>query len=96
MIKLSPHAAALGMKFIDGQILIAEHGSWNRKIPIGYRIMSVKVDRGVASDYQVFLDGWLGADGKTKGRPVDILVMPDQSILISDDFKGAIYRLSKN
>lgn len=96
MLNLSPHAAALGMKFLDGKVLIAEHGSWNRRTPIGYRIMSVQVERGVASNYEVLVDGWLGESGKAKGRPVDILIMKDKSILISDDFKGAIYRLSSN
>lgn len=96
MLNLSPHAAALGIKFLDGKVLIAEHGSWNRRTPIGYRIMSVQVERGVASNYEVLVDGWLGESGKAKGRPVDILIMKDKSILISDDFKGAIYRLSSN
>ena len=93
-LPLSPHAAALGMKFVDGKILIAEHGSWNRKVPIGYRIMSVDINNGVASNYGVFVDGWL-QDGKAKGRPVDILPMSDKSILISDDFSGSIYRLTQ-
>ncbi len=94
-LNLSPHAAALGMKFVDGRILIAEHGSWNRKTPIGYRVMSVDIDNGKASNYQVFVDGWLGQDGKAKGRPVDILVMPDESILVSDDFADVIYKITK-
>jgi hypothetical protein len=94
-LSLSPHAAALGMRFIGGKILIAEHGSWNRKDPIGYRVMSVDINNGVASNYQVFIDGWLGADDKAKGRPVDILQLSDGSLLISDDFAGAIYRLAQ-
>lgn len=94
-LTLSPHSAALGMKFVDGQILIAEHGSWNRKVPIGYRVMSVDIQSGVVSNYRVLVDGWLGPDGKASGRPVDILVHEDGAILISDDFAGAIYRLRK-
>ncbi len=94
-LALTPHAAALGMKFVDGQILIAEHGSWNRQDPIGYRVMSVDMSNGSASNYRVFIDGWLGKDGKSMGRPVDILELTDKSVLISDDFAGAIYRLTK-
>lgn len=92
---LGPHVAALGMKFIDGQIFIAEHGSWNRRVPIGYRLMTVDVTNGVASNYQVFAEGWLGENGKAKGRPVDVLELPDKSILVSDDFAGAVYRITK-
>ncbi|MBP9669890.1 PQQ-dependent sugar dehydrogenase [Candidatus Woesebacteria bacterium] len=95
-LSLSPHAAALGIKFItDDKLLIAEHGSWNRKTPIGYRLMSVDVSGGKASNYQVFADGWLGKDGKAMGRPVDLAVMSDGSILISDDLSGTIYRLTQ-
>lgn len=95
-LHLSPHAAALGMKFVGNKILIAEHGSWNRKIPIGYRLMSVDVEGGVASNYKIFADGWLASNGKTRGRPVDILPQPDNSILVSDDFAGVVYRITQD
>lgn len=95
-LPLSPHAAALGMKFVGGQALIAEHGSWNRKTPIGYRIMSVDIENGVASNYQVLVDGWLADDGTVLGRPVDILIQADGVILVSDDFAGVIYRLQRS
>jgi glucose/arabinose dehydrogenase len=95
-LSLSPHAAALGIKFItDDKLLIAEHGSWNRKTPIGYRLVSVDVSGGKAGNYQVFADGWLGEDGKAKGRPVDIAILEDGSILVSDDLSGAIYRITQ-
>lgn len=90
---LSPHAAALGIKFLGDKLLIAEHGSWNRTTPIGYRLMSVDIKNGQASNYQVFVDGWLGSDNKAKGRPVDLAVMKDGSLLVSDDLSGAIYRM---
>lgn len=102
-LTLGPHVAALGMKFYRGdmfpeeyksKMIIAEHGSWNRKTPIGYRLMSVDVSGGIASNYQVFADGWLGAGGKALGRPVDLLELPDDSVLVSDDFTGTIYRIS--
>lgn len=95
-LPLAPHAAALGIKFRDGQALIAEHGSWNRKTPIGYRIMSVEVRNGVASNYQVFADGWLSESYEVKGRPVDLLIQDDGSILITDDLAGAVYLIKYN
>jgi glucose/arabinose dehydrogenase len=75
------------------KIFIAEHGSWNRTDPIGYRITTVTVNGAAATDYSVFAEGWL-QDGKAWGRPVDVLVMPDGSLLVSDDRAGAIYRIA--
>jgi glucose/arabinose dehydrogenase len=101
-LKLGAHVAALGMRFYTGkmfpgeyanQIFIAEHGSWNRSVPIGYRIVSVRVEGSETSKYQVFAEGWLQG-GEAWGRPVDILVMPDGALLVSDDKAGAIYRIS--
>jgi glucose/arabinose dehydrogenase len=74
------------------QIFIAEHGSWNRTEPIGYRITLVRLTGNQAVKYEVFAEGWL-KDGKAWGRPVDVLVMPDGSLLVSDDRAGAIYRI---
>ena len=91
VVELGPHVAALGMKFVNGKIYIPEHGSWNRSVPIGYRITTVDPQSGL---YQVFAEGWLEADGTATGRPVDILVMDDRSILVSDDKAGAVYRIS--
>jgi len=101
-ITLGPHVAALGMRFYKGtmfparyrnQIFIAEHGSWNRTTPIGYRITLVRLDGNGAVSYETFAEGWL-KEGKAWGRPVDVLVMPDGALLISDDRAGAIYRIS--
>ena len=98
---LDPHVAALGMRFYTGtmfpesyrqQIFIAEHGSWNRTTPIGYRIMLVRLDNNRAVSYEPFAEGWL-QEGRPWGRPVDVLVMPDGSLLISDDRAGVIYRI---
>ncbi len=100
---LGPHVAALGMKFYQGsmfppeyrgKVFIAEHGSWNRQTPIGYRVSTVDINGDSASNYQTFADGWLGANGKASGRPVDVLELPDGSLLISDDFAGAVYRIT--
>jgi len=100
-IMLGPHAAALGMKFYTGtqfpaqyrnQVFIAEHGSWNRSRPIGYRITLVRLEGNRAIRYETFAEGWLEGIAAW-GRPVDVLVMPDGALLVSDDRAGAIYRI---
>lgn len=101
--ELGPHVAPLGMRFYTGrsfprayhhQIFIAEHGSWNRSTPIGYRVSLVQLGaRGEPIRYDTFADGWLQPDGKRLGRPVDVMVMPDGALLVSDDYSGAIYRI---
>ncbi len=99
---LPAHVAAVGMRFYTGGmfpeeyrggIFIAEHGSWNRSVPIGYRVSRVVVEGDRAVKYEAFAQGWL-AGGMHWGRPVDVLVMPDGALLVSDDFAGAIYRIS--
>jgi len=101
-IELGPHVAALGMRFYTGKmfpekyrnnIFIAEHGSWNRTVPIGYRITLVTLEQNKAVSYEVFAQGWRH-EGTTWGRPVDLLVLPDGSLLVSDDKAGAVYRIS--
>lgn len=103
-MKLGPHVAALGMTFYTGsmfpeeyknQIFIAEHGSWNRKVPIGYRVSLVKLENNKTVNYEPFADGWLQGLAAW-GRPVDVLVMPDGALLVSDDKNNAIYRVSYN
>lgn len=100
--ELGPHVAALGMLFYTGEqfparyrgrIFIAEHGSWNRSEKIGYRIMMVEPDGGDELPYEVFAEGWLQGDA-VWGRPVDLLQLPDGSLLVSDDYAGAVYRIS--
>ncbi len=100
--ELGPHVAPLGVKFYTGeawpeawrnQVFIAEHGSWNRSEKIGYRITVVRLEGDRATAYEPFAQGWLN-DGEFSGRPVDLLVLPDGSMLVSDDFAGAIYRIT--
>lgn len=101
---LDPHVAALGMRFYTGgmfdstykhRIFIAEHGSWNRAEPIGYRVTQVALDSsGNSLGYSVFAEGWLQPSGKVLGRPVDVQVMPDGALLVSDDYAGLVYRIS--
>jgi glucose/arabinose dehydrogenase len=105
--KLGPHAAALGMRFYNGtmfpaeyrnNIFIAMHGSWNKTSKIGYNVTRVTLDeKGGVAKMEPFLDGFLTdakADPPMWGRPVDVLVMRDGSMLVSDDYNGIIYRVS--
>jgi glucose/arabinose dehydrogenase len=102
---LGPHVAPLGLKFCTGamfpekyrnNIFIAEHGSWNRSKKIGYKISLVKVENNSkAVSYETFASGWLDNESqKAWGRPVDVLMLPDGSMLVSDDFANVIYRIS--
>jgi glucose/arabinose dehydrogenase len=102
-VEMVAHAADLGMTFYSGKmfpqkyrggIFSAQHGSWNRTVPIGARVMftSLKED-GTADKTEPFAEGWLTENGEYLGRPVDVAQLPDGSILVSDDFAGAIYRI---
>lgn len=101
--ELGPHVASLGLRFYTGKqfppeyqndIFIAEHGSWNRSEKIGYRITRVKLDgQGQPTLYEPFVSGWL-QDEAAWGRPVDILVMPDGALLVSDDYANVVYRIA--
>ncbi len=101
--ELGAHVAPLGFEFYSGtmfpatyrnQILIAEHGSWNRTKKNGYRLSLVRLDaRGQASGYEVFAEGWLQGQ-RNWGRPVDLELMPDGSLLVSDDQNGVVYRIA--
>ena len=104
-VLMDAHAADLGLSFYTGKafpakyqggLFSAQHGSWNRTTPIGARIMftSLKSD-GTADKTEVFAEGWLDSDtGLYRGRPVDVAMMKDGSMLISDDFAGALYRVT--
>jgi len=104
-IEFPAHQAQLGMTFYDGKmfpakyqggIFVAAHGSWNRTTPTGALInfVSLKAD-GTADRSEVFADGWLDPNTNTyRGRPVDVAVLKDGSLLVSDDYAGAIYRIS--
>jgi glucose/arabinose dehydrogenase len=100
-VKLDAHVAALGMRFYSGdmfpeayrnQIFIAEHGSWNRTRKSGYRVTLVRIDGRRVIRYEPFAKGWR-IGNSAWGRPVDIEVMSDGSLLVSDDRNGVIYRI---
>jgi glucose/arabinose dehydrogenase len=99
---LGPHVASLGLRFYTGmmfpaeyrkQIFIAEHGSWNRSKKIGYRVSLVRLEGDRPVKYEPFAEGWLQGE-QAWGRPVDVLELPDGSLLVSDDFANVIYRIS--
>jgi glucose/arabinose dehydrogenase len=105
--KLGAHVAPLGLKFYTGnmfpaeyknKIIIAEHGSWNRSEEaghVGHRLSLVTEENGKGIKYETFIEGFLNkSTNKAWGRPVDILVMGDGSVLVSDDKTGTIYRVS--
>ncbi len=98
---LVAHSAPLGISFLNdaevppsfkNRLLIAEHGSWNRTTPVGYRITMVDIEEDRATNYSVFAEGWLDGDDKY-GRPVDVATYIDGSILVTDDFHNAVYRI---
>lgn len=103
-LELPAHAADLGMRFYTGTafpekyrggVFIAQHGSWDRSVPIGARVVFVPFDAdGHPGDMEVFVDGWLVPNENYLGRPVDVALMPDGSLLISDDRLGVIYRVT--
>lgn len=101
--KLGAHVAPLGLSFYTGstfpeayqkQLFIAEHGSWNRSKKSGYQVTLVRLDGNQAISHEPFASGWLNkATDEAWGRPVDVEIMSDGSMLVSDDYAGAIYRI---
>lgn len=101
---LNAHVAPLGVKFYTGsmfpdqyknQAFIAEHGSWNRTKKSGHLVSLVKLEDGKAVGYETFAEGWLNHETQEAwGRPVDVLVLPDGSMLVSDDKGGMIFRIA--
>ena len=112
VLKLGAHVASLGFRFYTGNMfpasyrnaaIIAEHGSWNRSVPSGYRVMVARTNGRKVTSYETFLDGFMPKSNTTggraatrlaTGRPVDVLRLPDGSILVSDDFGNRILRVT--
>jgi len=102
-VEMTAHAADLGMmvysgkmfpKKYQGAVFSAQHGSWNRTVPVGARVMVTYLkDDGTADKAEPFAEGWLTDDGEYLGRPVDVAQLRDGSLLVSDDFAGALYRI---
>jgi glucose/arabinose dehydrogenase len=106
--KLGPHVAALGLKFYAGsmfpaeyrkQLFIVNHGSWNRSAQAGhtgYRVMLAKLQNNKVVSYEPFVQGWLQGSRQAWGRPVDLLELPDGSLLVSDDRANVLYRITSS
>ncbi|MCC6461630.1 MAG: PQQ-dependent sugar dehydrogenase [Saprospiraceae bacterium] len=100
---LGAHVAPLGLEFgksanwpaaYKNQILVAEHGSWNRAKKSGYQLVLARIDeKGNCTGQEPFAVGWLQPGDEVWGRPVDLEWMPDGSLLVSDDQADAIYRI---
>ena len=104
-LEMQAHSAPLGITFLDratmfpddwrGDAVVAFHGSWNRSTPTGAKLVRVRIRDGKPVSYEDFITGWQGPNGRRWGRPVDVLVHKDGSLLISDDAAGAIYRVTR-
>lgn len=101
---IQAHSAALGLRFIassqflsgwQGDILVAYHGSWNRTVPVGYKVSRLDVEENTIVGEHDFITGWLRPDGSKLGRPVDLTFGPDGALYISDDKANVIYRVTK-
>jgi glucose/arabinose dehydrogenase len=102
-VEMQAHSAPLGLVFYDGSqfpqeyqgdLFVAFHGSWNRSVPTGYKVVRIQIDGGTAGEVQDFATGWLRENGSSWGRPVGLVVGGDGSLYISDDGGGNIYRVS--
>ncbi len=104
-LEMQAHSAPLGITFLDratmfpadwrGDALVAFHGSWNRSDPTGAKVVRIRIRDGKPVSYEDFITGWQGPNGRRWGRPVDVVVYTDGSLLISDDAAGAIYRVTR-
>ncbi len=102
VLELGAHVAPLGLTFYTGDqfpdathntLFIAEHGSWNRSLKVGYRVVRVETQAGQVVSHTPFISGWLRGQ-RHWGRPADVMVDHDGSLLISDDYAGVIYRVT--
>lgn len=103
LVKMQAHSAPLGLAFYNASafpqayhgLYVAFHGSWNRSVPTGYKVIFVPLNAQgeVAGTPQDFVTGWLNSQGNVQGRPVGLAVGPDGALYISDDQHGVIYRI---
>jgi len=102
VVEMQAHSAPLGLAFYageqfpqayDGDLFVAFHGSWNRSVPTGYKLVHIAMQGGVPGAVSDFATGWLREDGGNWGRPVDVTVGVDGSLFVSDDGQGRVYRI---
>jgi glucose/arabinose dehydrogenase len=87
-------APAMGTQFADG-VFVGEHGSWNRTVPVGYRVSFVPFRSGRPAGPPIdFVTGFLGTDGRTRGRPVGVTVDPRGALIVADDLSNTIWRVT--
>jgi glucose/arabinose dehydrogenase len=105
VVEMQAHSAPLGLTFYQGSqfpqayhgdLFVAFHGSWNRSVPTGYKLVRIPMQGGSPGAVQDFATGWLLADGSNWGRPVDVITGSDGSLYLSDDAGGKIYRIFYN
>jgi glucose/arabinose dehydrogenase len=104
-LRMQAHSAPMALEFLDrattfpsdyrGDALVAFHGSWNRDVPTGAKVVRVRLRDGRPVSYADFVAGWQRPDGSRWGRPVGIVVARDGSVLISDDMGGVVYRVHR-
>ena len=103
VVETTAHCADLGMAFYSGDqfpakyknaIFSAQHGSWNRTEPCGARVMVTYIDKDGKAKMEPFAEGWLNENKEYDGRPMSITMLKDGSMLVSDDYAGAIYKIS--
>ena len=101
-VELQAHSAPLGLTFYSGEqfpeeyrgdLFVAYHGSWNRSVPTGYKVVRIPMEGATPGPAQDFATGWLGVDGSAWGRPVDVITAADGSLFVSDDAGGKVYRV---
>jgi glucose/arabinose dehydrogenase len=105
-IDIPAHSAPLGLAFFPekgwpveyrNDLLVCYHGSWNRSIPTGYKIVRYRLDEnGRLLNAEDFATGWLANDGSLFGRPADVMIRPDSTIFVSDDKAGVVYLIKRN
>lgn len=105
-VTFQAHSAPLGLRFYDGDnfpeamrgdLFVALHGSWNRSVPVGYKVIRIPFSGETPGQAEDFITGWMATEGDRSsvwGRPVDVFVAPDGALLISDDSGGVIYRIT--
>jgi glucose/arabinose dehydrogenase len=101
-LQLQAHVAPLGLAYLGAGdlglgaagLVVAEHGSWNRSSKVGYRLMFAAIDQGDIQNYQPLVSGFL-QDAQVQGRPVDVLRLSADALLVSDDHAGRVWLLSR-
>ncbi|HLL50714.1 MAG TPA: PQQ-dependent sugar dehydrogenase, partial [Thermomicrobiales bacterium] len=102
-IGIQAHSAPLGLAFLDGEgipedlngdLIVVQHGSWNREPPAAPKLLLIDVEEGQPVAARDFVTGWQEANFERWGRPAGVVVAPDGSLIVSDDENGLLYRIS--